>query len=128
MVRPVPLGRLGLLRRRSLPFLRPVEPFSSGQVLRGRSFSRPVKSQSARPAVPVPVTPAGLAHAFTMLFSARLWGLTGVCQTHESKNVGVRVRGTGFGIEHGVLLGTATGIGCGREGDARSRNRCAQGQ
>jgi hypothetical protein len=59
--------------------------------------------------------------------SARLW-LTGVCQTHESKNVGVRVRGTGFGIEHGVLLGTATGIGRGREGDARSRNRCAQGQ
>jgi hypothetical protein len=44
-----------------------------------------------------------------MLFSARLWGLTGVCQTHESKNVGVRVRGSTASFSEPQLASAADG-------------------
>jgi len=58
----------------------------------------------------------------------RLWLLTGVCQTHENKKLGVRVRGTSFGLERGIRCGIAIRVAVRWEGDARARHRGSQGR
>ena len=101
--------RLGLLRRQAFPF-------KSSQALRSvksspTRFRDGSKSQAARLTVH-PVTPAGWLCVYHAILRPAV-GSTGVCRTHASRALAsTRCLVLAAG---GILLGTATGIGCGRK-------------